>query len=153
MRNKLAALFSIALIFLISGCADPCEKAHKKAESCFKKQKGKPGKSEGPRFLQLCKMNRSAFSKCLKITDCTRYQECISKAGTDPKALEEFNKKNPGAATEPAMAPAPAMTAEPAMAPTPAMTTEPAMAPVPMTVEPTMAPAPAMTPMVPAAMK
>ncbi|MBU1241009.1 hypothetical protein KKF84_11495 [Myxococcota bacterium] len=94
MKKKSVALFSMAMFLLLTGCGDPCEKALNKAESCFKKQKGKATKAEGPRFTQICKMNRDKFKKCLKIKDCVKYQACISKAGTDPKALKEFNKFN-----------------------------------------------------------
>ena len=122
MKMVFITTVAFALPLLMSGCADPCDKALKKAESCYKKQKGRQGKSEAPKFLQVCKLNRSKFKSCLDIKDCTKFRKCISKAGTDPKAVTELNKLNGETKAEEKRAGAPktADAIKPAEAPKPA---------------------------------
>ncbi len=111
--KKFLLLIPFIVISYLSGCSEPCDKAQKKAESCYKKAKGKPKNNEKAAFLELCKINKSKFKKCLSIKDCKKYSECISKASTDPKAVAEIQKRKieegEEVAPAPAMAPAPAI--------------------------------------------
>jgi hypothetical protein len=89
MNQVYLALVGVSLLTLVA-CDVPCDENLKKAQSCFKK-KGKVEKPEEVgQFMQVCKLNSSKFEKCLKIKDCKAYSDCLSKAGTDPKAVESL---------------------------------------------------------------
>jgi len=85
---RLAAVLSlfIALTFA-AGCADPCDKALKKMQKCWAMtQKKEENKADAAIFAQVCKLEKTKFEKCLKITDCAEYAKCLSAAAEDPRA-------------------------------------------------------------------
>ncbi len=132
MYSFAPSLLAVTLLLFATACSDPCEKAVKKAEACLKKQKGKAGKTEAPRFIQLCKMNTARFKKCLDLKDCAAYQKCISNAGTDPEALKAYQKSAKKRETEvPAEASPtkPTQDATPPAKPAPEKPTKPATPP------------------------
>ena len=140
---RLAAVFSlfIALTFA-AGCADPCDKALKKMQKCWAMtQKKEENKADAAIFAQVCKLEKTKFEKCLKITDCAEYAKCLSAAAEDPRAttlLKESGEltATPGdmaagtpAADMPAEAPATDMPAAPADMPAAPAVDMPAEAP------------------------
>ena len=104
MRFQLVVAFLIGFVGLAS-CENPCDKALKKAQKCWKikNPKKEPNNADPPIFLQVCKLEEKKFAKCLKIKDCDEYAKCISQAAADPRAVEMLKQTTP---PEPGMTPA-----------------------------------------------
>lgn len=85
---RLAAVLSLLIAFTFAaGCADPCDKALKKMQKCWKMtQKKEENKADAAIFVQVCGMEKKKFEKCLKITDCAEYAKCLTAAAEDPRA-------------------------------------------------------------------
>jgi len=85
--KKLIATLLMALFALLSlgACKDPCEQAVTQWKDCMKKS-GAPAKviekfdQQKKAFMKECKKKEGPIRKCLKESDCKKFDACMEKA-------------------------------------------------------------------------
>lgn len=92
MHRLLITLIFPSTIFLI-GCSDNCEKVFEKTVECAKDSVIKTSlRNNKSTILKLCKPFDEKVKKCLKLSDCSRFNFCMKEV---TPSLREQNIKKP----------------------------------------------------------
>ncbi|MBN2725144.1 MAG: hypothetical protein JXR95_13855 [Deltaproteobacteria bacterium] len=86
--------FFVFLSFVLVACGDPCEKAYKKTVECAKGATAKKSlESSKEVIIKLCRPFEDKVKKCLKISDCNKFNFCMIEA---TPTLREKDPRKPG---------------------------------------------------------